>query len=161
MHAALVNVFTAEYDRLLRVAYSILGNWDDAEDAISDAIDGVLVSCYNGNEIGDLRAYVFMAVKRRAISLLQARPQATPAGLWFETVQASQRSSDIGLRIDCERAVARLTWRLRQIVVDRYYRFLRLREIAEHRRLGPKAVYRRHDRAKEVLRVLLADYEGE
>src|SRR5689334_17127555 len=74
--------FAALYDRhgrsLYRVAWALLRSRQDAEDAVQEVFLGLVRSRSNLGHVGNLRAYLFSAL-RHAAARLAARRKAEPA----------------------------------------------------------------------------------
>ena len=110
----------------LRLAYSMLGDRAEAEDATQDAITKAWRNLSRLRDRGQARPWFLAIVANQCRNTLRTR--------WFTTIKlpafrhagAAAPESD---RLDIERALARLAARDRQIVFMRFYLDLPLDEI--------------------------------
>lgn len=144
------------------LATQLLGNADEAADAVHDAFAAVLQrpTAYDARK-GPLKPWFLRVVRNRCLDLIRRRrpgddrldelssPQAGPDQL----VEAQQRDRDI------HRALSQLSQDQREIVVLRDYMDLSYAEIANVLEIAPGTVMSRLHRARMALRQELNDYE--
>ena len=140
------------------LATQILGNRDDAADAVHDAFATVLArpTVFDENK-GQLRPWFLRVVRNRCIDLLRGRrdnvvdvealidPAATPE----EVLQTEQRVQAI------RRSLATLSDDKREIIVLRDYLDLSYAEIAEVLGIAPGTVMSRLHRSRLALKEAL------
>ena len=145
------------------LAIQILGNADDAQDAVHDAIEAALGNpgAYDARK-GPLKPWFLRVVRNRCIDMLRRRrpvsstlvddlesSSKTPE----EALEADQTGSRVGL------ALASLPADRREIVVLRDYLDLSYAEIANILDIAPGTVMSRLHRARMALREAL-DNDG-
>ena len=144
------------------LAIQILGNADDAQDAVHDAFATALGNpgAYDAGK-GPLKPWFLRVVRNRCIDMLRRRrapsdrpvdelqsPEKTPE----EAVAAGQDSSRV------VRALAALPAERREIIVLRDYLDLSYAEIAEVLDIAPGTVMSRLHRARLALKEALQDH---
>ena len=143
------------------LAIQILGNADDAQDAVHDAFETVLgrPGAYDPHK-GPLKPWFLRVVRNRCIDMLRRRRGSSsvpveeiesPAKTPEEALEASQASSRL------ERALATLPASRREIVVLRDYLDLSYAEIAKVLGIAPGTVMSRLHRARLALKEALDD----
>ncbi len=142
-------------DRLLRVAWLITGNWDDARDSVQDALEGVLPRW--GSLVGSdrLDGYVYRCVVNACLATIRRRGRSRPVAEPQLLPQARVVADPVWAIANADEA-----WRLctslpatqRAAVVLRFYQDLSFAEIGAA--LGcPEATARSHvHRALAALR---------
>jgi RNA polymerase sigma-70 factor (ECF subfamily) len=141
------------------LAIQILGNAEDAQDAVHDAFTTVLdkPAAYDARK-GPLKPWFLRVVRNRCIDMLRRRREsssmpvdelATPTRTPEEALEASQLSSRV------ERALATLSAERREIVVLRDYLDLSYAEIAKVLDIAPGTVMSRLHRARLALKEAL------
>ena len=144
------------------LAMQILGNPDDAADAVHDAFATVLAKpdAYDDRR-GPLRPWFLSVVRNRCIDILRRRrgnavpverlvePSAGPE----ETVEKAETA------IAIQRALASIDSEKRQIVVLRDYLDLSYAEIADVLSIAPGTVMSRLHRARLALREALQNHD--
>ena len=147
-------------DRLLRLAWLVTGNWDDARDAVQDALEGVLPRWERlaGSETRD--AYVHRCVVNACLSTIRRRGRARPVAEPQMLPQAKVQADPAWAIVNADEA-----WRLctslpapqRAAVVLRFYEDLSFAEIGAA--LGcPEATARSHvHRALTAMRARLEE----
>ncbi|MEJ2400473.1 MAG: sigma-70 family RNA polymerase sigma factor [Xanthomonadales bacterium] len=137
------------------LAIQILGNPDDAADAVHDAFAQVLARPQAWDRTrGPLRPWFLRVVRNRCIDLLRRR---RPTGVPVEGLAADGAGPDAALETlqrdrRLERALAELGPEQRQIIVLRDYSDLSYAEIAAVLGLAPGTVMSRLHRARLALR---------
>ena len=141
------------------LAIQILGNADDAQDAVHDAIETALVNpgAYDARK-GPLKPWFLRVVRNRCIDMLRRRRPASSVPVDElesssrtpeEALEASQASSRV------VRALASLPADRREIVVLRDYLDLSYAEIANVLDIAPGTVMSRLHRARMALKEAL------
>jgi RNA polymerase sigma-70 factor (ECF subfamily) len=144
------------------LAIQILGNADDAQDAVHDAFATALGNpgAYDAGK-GPLKPWFLRVVRNRCIDMLRRRraPSArpvdelvSPAKTPEEAAAANQDSSRV------VRALAALPAERREIIVLRDYLDLSYAEIAEVLDIAPGTVMSRLHRARLALKEVLEDH---
>src|SRR5262249_58912385 len=109
--------FAAVYDRqvpaLYRVALTLLGSRESAEDAVQDVFAALVRSRHKLAGVADLRAYLFAALRRAAARLASAR-KAEP--LVADVAATEPRPLDVERAADLERALALLPAEQREVI---------------------------------------------
>jgi RNA polymerase sigma-70 factor (sigma-E family) len=147
-------------NQLLRLAFLVTGNWDDARDAVQDALEGVLPRWSRLADSDKRDAYVRRCVVNACLSLIRrrgrSRPVAEPQLLPQAKVQADPAWA-IANADEAWRLCTSLPPQQRAAVVLRFYQDLSFAEIGAA--LGcPEATARSHvHRALAVLRTRLEE----
>lgn len=144
------------------LATQILGNADDAADAVHDAFATVLAkpAAYDARK-GPLKPWFLRVVRNRCLDMLRRRressigsgPIADPGTTPEDAAGAAQRASAIA------RALAALPEDKREIVILRDYLDLSYSEIADVLEIAQGTVMSRLHRARLALREALKAYE--
>jgi RNA polymerase sigma-70 factor (sigma-E family) len=130
-------------DALIRYAYLISGNQDDASDLVQDALVKTFGRLRNGFTIASAEAYVRRTIlntfidggRRRSHWRRIAHLQATP-----EAADPTDTATDAA--VDLRQQLKRLSPRERACVVLRYYEDLTVAAIADELEISPGAVKR-------------------
>ena len=160
--AAFEAMFRAYYDQLCRYVAAYLGSRDAAE----DAVQGVFARLWDDRAhwaVGEVRHYLYAAVRRRAISQIRrmaVQRRAAPL-LLEESGGAGRASADAEfeaeeLRRRLERALAALPPRTRAAFVLSRQEGLSYQEVALRMTISPKTVGVHIGRALAVLRKVMA-----
>ncbi len=76
--AAFADFVRARSDKLLRLAWLVTGNWDDARDAVQDALEGVLPRWARLADSERLDAYVHRCVVNACLTTVRRRGRSRP-----------------------------------------------------------------------------------
>ena len=142
-------------DPALRLAYSMLGDRSDAEDATQEAITRAWKRLPQLRDRAQLRPWFFAIVANQCRNMRRTQ--------WFGTLRFAEifrpaRAVDSDVeRIDVARALARLPMGDRQVLFMRFYLDLPLEEIAVALGVSPAAAKGRIYRACHRLRPGLAE----
>lgn len=143
------------------LASHILGDPDDASDAVQDAFATVLgkPAAYDA-EKGPLKPWFLRVVRNRCIDLLRRRRSGdVPAeGLPDKTATPEQAAENDDRDRELQLALATITNEQRQIVILRDHLDLSYAEIAEVLDVAPGTVMSRLHRARLALREVLKSY---
>ena len=124
----------AHWDRLVRLAWLVTRNWDDAGDAVQDAFAALYPRWVGLPEASRLDAYVNTTVVRAGIAITRkrarTRPVADPALLPAAPV-AGDPSAEVARADEAWRLCGELPPNQRAAVVLRFYRELSFAEIAD------------------------------
>jgi len=150
----------ARSDRLLRLGWLVTGNWDDARDAVQDALEGVLPRWGRLSGSEKLDPYVNRCVVNACLATIRRRGRSRPVAEPQLLPQARVVADPAWAIVNADEA-----WRLctglppvqRAAVVLRFYEDLSFAEIGTT--LGcPEATARSHvHRALAALRVRLEE----
>ena len=136
---------------MYRVAYSILGNEFDAEDAVQQAFFSVFKNLEKISEIEcpKTRSFIVIIVERKATDILRNKSRNNHLELDEDLVGLS-----VPLPGDCglADAMARMPARYREILLLRYDNGFTVNEIAQILDSTPGAIQRALTRAKDSLR---------
>ena len=143
------------------LAIQILGNADDAEDAVHDAFATALdrPGAYDARK-GPLKPWFLRVVRNRCIDMLRRR--RTSSSMPVEELESTTKTPEEALEASetsfrLEQALARLPADRREIVVLRDYLDLSYAEIATVLDIAPGTVMSRLHRARLALKEALED----
>jgi RNA polymerase sigma-70 factor (ECF subfamily) len=144
------------------LASNMLGNPDDASDAVQDAFTTVLGKplAYDGQK-GPLKPWFLRIVRNRCLDLLRRR---RPAGMPVDELKDRGATPEQAAELDdrdreLKLALATITNEQRQIVILRDHLDLSYAEIADVLDIAPGTVMSRLHRARLALREVLKSYE--
>ncbi len=142
---------------LYKIAYNILGNETDAEDAVQQAFLSIIenfdkISKNSKIDCPKTKAFCVIVLERKALDILRERTR-------HPETELSDDAAGIGIRedlkMDLENAVASLPAKYRQYILLRYDMGFNVKEISEILGEKPdtvrKALYRARQRLKEML----------
>lgn len=153
-HEELTTYIKTERDRIYRLAFSYMGNEQDALDVVQTAVVRAL-SAPPIREPRYLKTWVYRIVVNTAIDGLRARNKYVPSGDWTFAEGASDPPRDDGLEVRA--ALDKLPPDLRAIVILRYFYELTLQEVAEVLSVNLNTVKTRLYRALRLLSVEMED----
>jgi RNA polymerase sigma-70 factor, ECF subfamily len=154
--------FAALYDRfgptLFRVACLLLGSCADAEDAVQDVFVGLVRARRKLTGVGNLRAYLFAALRRAAGRVAGAR-KATPVAPYDFAQVAAPGSQGPGTEqaAALERALRGLPPEQRELVALKVDAGLTFAEIGTLLGISPNTAASRYRYALEKLRAALGE----
>ena len=161
--AGRADAFAALYDRhgaeLFRVARSMLGSAQDAEDAVQEVFVGLVRARSCLGKVENLRGYLFAAL-RRAVARLSAEHKSRPCGSELEAhdpVQAESPALEIEQAVRLERALAELPWQQREVIALKIEGGLTFAEIAGVLGLSANTAASRYRYALDKLRAALEE----
>jgi RNA polymerase sigma-70 factor (ECF subfamily) len=149
--SAFAELLRPAYLVAFRVAYGLLHNADDAEDAVQEAAFTAWRKLGNLREGSRLQPWFLAIVANRCRTIAKRRflsLSADQAEVEIETV-------DVASVVDLRRALARLDHEQRLVLVLRYYLDLPYEEIAATLGISAKAARTRVERAVHRLRPIL------
>lgn len=143
-------IYFAYRQKMYAVAYSILRNRSDAEDAVHQAFVSIIENLHNVHKIGcpESTSYIVVITERKALDILRERKRLSPAGLIEEL-----SGVEIALPIDggLADAVAKLPAQYRELILLRFAYGYSTREIGAILGKSPGTVQRQLWRAKDAL----------
>ncbi len=150
--AAFADLIRPHYSAAFRMAYGMLHDSQEAEDAVQDA------AFTAWKKLGNLRAeppmrpwfLAILANRCRHVSKTRSRSVASA-----EIPEAQAPPTDVAAGLDLRRALARLGHEERLVLVLRYYLDMPYEEIAGTLGVTPKAARTRVERAVHRLRPIL------
>jgi RNA polymerase sigma factor (sigma-70 family) len=150
--SAFAELLRPEYTAAFRVAYGLLHNVDEAEDAVQDAAFTAWKKLGNVREGSPLRPWFLAIVANRCRTVAKGR--------WWSVVltdrpEGEAPTTDVAAGIDLRRALARLGHDERLVLVLRYYLDMPYEEIAGVLGISPKAARTRVERALHRVRPIL------
>lgn len=144
------------------LAFQILGNPEDASDAVQDSFAKVLgkPGAYDVGK-GPLKPWFLRVVRNRCLDLLRRRRPGNESVDVLEDKNATpEQAAEIDERDrELKRALASISNEQRQIVILRDYLDLSYAEIAKVIEVAPGTVMSRLHRARLALREVLKSYE--
>ncbi len=150
--AAFAELIRPEYRTAYRLAYGLLHDVDEAEDAVQEAAFTAWRRLDNVREGSRLRPWFLTIVANQCRSASRSRWWTVVRG---DVVTAQAESLDIATAIDLRRALLRLNHNDRLVVVLRYYLDMPFEEIATTLGVSTKAARTRAERAVHRLRPIV------
>ena len=150
--AAFAELLRPHYQAAFRVAYGLLHDSAEAEDAVQEAAFKAWKRIGNLREGSSLRPWFLAIVANQCRGISGSRWWSVAKG---ETPQGEARSIDIAAAVDLRRALLRLSHDERLVVVLRYYLDMPFEEIATTLGITPKAARNRVERAVHRLRPIV------
>ena len=155
---AFADLLRPEYRSAVRLAKALLHDVDEAEDAVQEAAFKAWRKLDNLREGSPLRPWFLAIVANQCRSVRRAK-------WWLSRTdeEASENGTEVGDiagSIDLRRAVARLDYDQRLILVLRYYMDMPFEDIALTLEISPKAARSRLERAVKNLRPMLRVQEA-
>ena len=155
--AAFAELLRPEYDAAFRLAAGLLQNADEAEDAVQDA------AFTAWRRIGNLRAGA--ALRPWFLAIVANRCRSVKRNRWWsvsaaEPPEVEAPPVDLASSLDLRRALRRMRYDERLILVLRYYVDLPYEEIATTLGISTKAARTRVERAIHRLRPIMRMQEA-
>lgn len=145
------------------LAIQILGNADDAADAVHDAFETVLAKpgCYDKRK-GPLRPWFLRVVRNRCIDMLRRRRgNDVPVEQLADTSRTPDEAFEVAEAArEVQIALQSIAKDKREIVVLRDYLDLSYAEIADVLEIAPGTVMSRLHRARMALKEALEQHDG-
>jgi RNA polymerase sigma-70 factor, ECF subfamily len=150
--AAFADLLRPEYRTALRLAYGLLQDVDDAEDAVQEAAFSAWKRIGNLRDGSSLRPWFLGIVANRCRAVKRNRWWSVTKAEPFE---GEAPEADLASSIDLRRALRRLGHDERLILVLRYYLDMPFEEIATTLGISPKAARTRVERAVHRLKPIM------
>jgi RNA polymerase sigma-70 factor, ECF subfamily len=150
--SAFAELIRPQYRVAFRVAYGLLHNVDEAEDAVQDAAFKAWRRLGNLREGASLRPWFLAIVANQCRTMRRSRRSSV---LNAESPEGEGHSVDIAAAVDLRRALLRLGHDERLIVVLRYYLDMPFEEIGTTLGISTKAARTRVERAVRRLRPIM------
>jgi RNA polymerase sigma-70 factor (ECF subfamily) len=150
--SAFAELLRPEYGTALRLAGGLLQNADEAEDVVQDAAFTAWRRIRNLREGSSLRPWFLGIVANRC--------RAVKRNKWWsvsrsEPSEGEAPATDLASSIDLRRALRRISYDDRLVLVLRYYLDMPYEEIATTLGISPKAARTRVERAIHRLRPIM------
>lgn len=142
--SAFAELLRPQYQSAFRVAYGLLHDADEAEDAVQEAAFKAWRRLTNLREGSSLRPWFLAIVANQCRNVSRSRWWTV---LKTDPPEGEASSVDVAAAVDLRRALRRLSHDDRLIVVLRYYLDMPLEEIATTLGISPKAARNRVERA--------------
>jgi RNA polymerase sigma-70 factor (ECF subfamily) len=155
--AAFAALFDRFGGRLYGCAFALLGNRQEAEDAVQDVFASLVRSRRSLAGVENLPAYLFAALRRtagRALAARNGRPRA-----WDVAAHGEPATQPSGLRDELREALAALPREQREVVTLKIDGGLTFTEIAAVLEIGANTAASRYRYALEKLRAALSPEE--
>ena len=143
------------------LAIQLLGNSDDAADAVHDSFARVLAKpdAYDSDK-GPLKPWFYRVVRNRCLDMIRRRRDSEPADALIDAAPTpEERAVNEQRSARVKAALAKLTRDQREIVVLRDFLDLSYAEIADVLDVAPGTVMSRIHRARLSLKEVLRFYE--
>ena len=150
--SAFAELLRPQYQPAFRVAYGLLHDPDEAEDAVQEAAFKAWRRLGNLREGSSLRPWFLAIVANQCRNVSRSKRWSV---VKTEPPDAEARSVDVAAAVDLRRALRRLGHDERLIVVLRYYLDMPFDEIATTLGISPKAARNRVERAVRRLRPIV------
>jgi RNA polymerase sigma-70 factor, ECF subfamily len=150
--SAFAELLRPHYQSAFRVAYGLLHDSTEAEDAVQEAAFKAWRRIGNLREGSSLRPWFLAIVANQCRGVSQSKWWSVAKG---QTLEREVESVDIAAAVDLRRALLRLSHDERLIVVLRYYLDMPFEEIATTLGITPKAARNRVERAVHRLRAMV------
>ena len=150
--ASFAELLQPEYRTAVRLAYGLLQDVDEAEDAVQDAAFSAWKRVGNLRQDSSLRPWFLAIVANQCRSVKRSRWWSVTRA---EPIDGAAPEIDLASSIDLRRALRRLGHDERLILVLRYYLDMPFEEIATTLRISPKAARTRVERAIQRLKPIM------
>jgi len=155
--AAFADLLRNEYPVAFRLAYGMLHDIDEAEDAVQDGAFKAWRKLGNLRDGSRLRPW-FLAIVANQCRAVRRRRRWSSVSAGRPEQEALEM--DIAASVDLRQALARLDYDQRLVLVLRYYLDMSFEEIAGTLGVSPKAARTRVERAVHRLRPIVRVQEG-
>ena len=150
--AAFADLLRPEYRTALRLAYGLLQDVDEAEDAVQEAAFSAWKRIGNLRDGSSLRPWFLGIVANRCRAVKRSRWWSVTKA---EPLEGEAPETDLASSIDLRRALRRFGHDERLILVLRYYLDMPFEEIATTLGISPKAARTRVERAVHRLKPIM------
>jgi RNA polymerase sigma-70 factor (ECF subfamily) len=150
--SAFADLLRPEYRTALRLAYGLLQDVDEAEDAVQEAAFSAWKRIDNLRQGSSLRPWFLGIVANRCRAVKRSRWWSVTKA---EPIDGAAPEIDLASSMDLRRALRRLAHDERLILVLRYYLDMPFEEIATTLGISPKAARTRVERAVHRLKPIM------
>ena len=150
--AAFADLLQPEYSAALRLACGLLQDVDEAEDAVQEAAFAAWRRIGNLREGSSLHPWFLGIVANQCRSVKRNRWWSVSK---IEPPEGEAPASDLAASIDLRRALRRIGYEERLVLVLRYYLDMPFEEIAMTLGISPKAARTRVERAVHRLKPIM------
>jgi RNA polymerase sigma factor (sigma-70 family) len=150
--SAFAELIRPQYTTAFRVAYALLHDVNEAEDAVQEAAFTAWRKLGNVREGSPLRPWFLAIVANRCRTVARSRRWSM---VTKERQETEVQTADIAAAVDLRRALARLGYEERLVLVLRYYLDMPYEEVAGVLGISAKAARTRVERAVHRLRPIL------
>ena len=153
-----VKTLDQNHAKLKAFIHKMVKNSADAEDILQDAATSVFEKIQKGQEIENLKAYLFQSAKNRCMrhfkqNQIERSRIVALQGLILKTTQFESRILDsLELQHLEEKAKAQFNLKEKEVFEKRYYRKMRLRQIAKEMNTSAATVSRMLHKMQKKLR---------
>jgi RNA polymerase sigma-70 factor (ECF subfamily) len=149
---AFADLLQPEYRAALRLAYGLLQDVDEAEDAVQEAAFSAWRRIGNLREGSSLRPWFLGIVANQCRAVKRSRWWSVTK---VEPIEGEAPEPDLASSIDLRRALRRIGHDERLVLVLRYYLDMPFEEIATTLGISPKAARTRVERAVHHLKPIM------
>jgi RNA polymerase sigma-70 factor, ECF subfamily len=150
--AAFADLLQPEYRTALRLAYGLLQDVDESEDAVQEAAFTAWRRIGNLREGSSLRPWFLAIVANQCRTVKRSKWWSVTKD---EPPEGEARALDLAASIDLRRALRRIGHDERLVLVLRYYLDMPFEEIATTLGISPKAARTRVERAVHRLKPIM------
>jgi RNA polymerase sigma-70 factor (ECF subfamily) len=150
--AAFADLLRPEYRTALRLAYGLLQDVDEAEDAVQEAAFSAWRRIRNLREGSSLRPWFLGIVANQCRTVKRSKWWSVTKA---EPLEGEAPETDLASSIDLRRALRRLGHDERLVLVLRYYLDMPFEEIATTLGISPKAARTRVERAVHRMKPIM------
>jgi RNA polymerase sigma-70 factor (ECF subfamily) len=150
--SAFAELIRPQYTAAFRVAYGLLHNVDEAEEAVQEAAFTAWRKLGNIRPGSPLRPWFLAIVANQCRAVARTRSASV---VWLDQSEESAKTPDVAAGVDLRRALARLGHDERLLLVLRFYLDMPYEEIASMLGISKKATRTRVERAVHRLRPIL------
>ncbi len=143
------------------LAIQLLGNVDDAADAVHDSFASILAKpdAYDASK-GPLKTWFFRVVRNRCLDMIRRRRSNEPADELVDAVPGpEERAANEQRTVRIAAGLAQLSQDKREVIVLRDFLDLSYAEVADVLDVAPGTVMSRIHRARLDLKEVLGSYE--
>ena len=152
-------IYELEYKQMYKMAYAVLRNRHDAEDAVQQAFFAIAKNFEKISEIKcpQTRSFIVTIVERKAIDIYRAKNRGGVVAFdeEFINVPHTAEADSIAARADLANAMAMLPARYRELLLLKYDSGYSEQEIAEMCAMTKANVKKTIHRAKKKLEAIL------
>lgn len=147
-------IYSTYRDMMAGIAMQILGNEQDAQDAVHQAFLSIIINIKKISKMKcpDLTGYIVIIVKNKSVDILRERKRIVDFD--YNDNISSESFSEPGISSLTD-SLARLSVRYRAVLLLRYHYGFKTRELAEIYNLPQATIQKLIWRAKQALQAIL------